>query len=172
MANTEPKVRTRTKTRGDVTITKTKEKKMLPGGGKVKSYTKVVTGPSGTLTVKRDKVKGAEDIQGRKEKSSSREFVASDWGFKKKSYKSKDKLSKTKRGSFELKEVMPKETYRLSGGKKVTIPERTEIFKTTKSKDKSPGKLNVIKTMQETGRYDSYGNEIVKPMKVKKRSKN
>jgi hypothetical protein len=144
---------------------------MLPGGGKVKSFTKVVTGPSGTLTVKRDKIKGAEDIQGRKEKSRSREFVASDWGFKKSSWKSKDKSNKFKRERFELAEVMPKETYRLSGGKKVTIPERAETFKTTKSKDKSRGKLNVIKTMQETGRYDSYGNEIVKPMKVKKRIK-
>jgi hypothetical protein len=102
MANTEPKVRTRTKTRGGNTITTTKEKKMLPGGGKVKVKTKVTEGPSGVTTKVRGKVKGAEDIQGKKEKWMDYSFQGPKSSMFVEKYKSKGrganlkKYSKTK----------------------------------------------------------------------------
>jgi len=99
MKNNQPKMRTTTKTRGGMTITKTKSKSMLPNGGKVKITKKVIEGPSGVTTKVRGKVKGAEDIQGKKEKFSDYSFQGPKSSMFVDKYKSKGRGANVKKYS-------------------------------------------------------------------------
>jgi hypothetical protein len=87
----EPGTRTTTRTtkRGNVMAVKTKSKTILPGGGKVKTRKTVISGPGQTITKERVKIKGAEDIQGKKEKTKKYSIQGMNSSTFKSSYKSK-----------------------------------------------------------------------------------
>jgi hypothetical protein len=99
----EPGTRTTTRTRkrGNVMVVKTKSKTILPNGGKVKSRKTVIDAPGQMITKERLKVKGAEDIQGKKEKSRKYSIQGMNSSSFKSSYKSKGSGRTIKRKSMD-----------------------------------------------------------------------
>jgi len=173
MANNEPKMRTRTKTRGGKTITKTVTKSNEPFFGKKKTVTKEVTGPSGTYVKIKSKAKISSDERDPfKRKGVIKEYTSASGDYKSSMSKSKlkDKSGKTKYTFNQEVEKLPKETYTMKG-KKVTVPEQTVDTRSSRSKTKSYKSKNLYKTSSTYGAYDMYGNPVSKPSKEKKRSR-
>jgi hypothetical protein len=170
MANTEPKVRTRTKKRGDTTIVKTVTKERLPGGGKVKTrYVEKYT-PEGVTVRSREKVKGAEDIAGRKQKMSMTSFKSPSYEIETKKLKEKGPKEKRKSSQFYESEMVPKEFHYMMGRKIVTPKHKEETTK-NRIKTKSKGSKEVYKKSETSGFYNMYGKKIPKETKITKRSR-
>lgn len=172
MANNEPKVRTRTKKRGDTTIVKTVTKQRLPGGGKVKSRYVEKYKPEGVTVKSSEKVKGAEDIAGRKQKMSMTSFKGPSYEIEKKMLKEKGpKGSKTKTYSVIESEMMPKQKYVVGRNKVVNIPETTEKTSMRVKKEKAGGMKKVERTKSTSGMYDFYGKKIAPKTTTKTKTK-
>lgn len=175
MAKKEPKVRVRTKERGDTKVVKTVTKEKLPNGGKVKTMYKEIYGPNATIVKSREKVKGAEDIPGRKMKTSLLSYESPSYGFEKKTMKSKGPVgSKIKSYAISEREVMPKEKYMIrSKGKMMTVnlPETTETMKMSGKKEKGKGYVKTEKMKSVSGGYDIYGKKMPSTLKGTEKKK-
>ncbi len=165
MANTEPKVRTRTKTRrgGDIVKTKTVTK---GDGMKRVEKTKTKKGPMGSVESKTIFERGPKG----KMLSSSYDYKMNEGGgggFKMEGMKMKSGI-KTKRSSDYETYSEPAQSYNLTRNRKVNIPAYESTDKTSMVKYKGKGmKSKKVKRTMGAG-YDVYGNYT--PEKITKKT--
>lgn len=184
MPNNEPKVRTRTKTRGigkgKYNVTKTVTKQKFAPGVKYRKVERTVSGPEGQATSSKGKFKnmgmneyGPYDKPGKvKYKNSS--YTGSDYNTETSRYKEKGP-DKYKYKSYEdtYNEKNPAQSYKM-GRKKVSIPAHTTstAYKTSKERMMSPTGKGTVKQKgfinKTTGDYDYNGKPL--PDKVEKDS--
>jgi len=187
MPNTEPKVRTRTRTRRDgVAVTKTITKGKLADGGKyrekvvqrgvgIKTKGKVVYGEStkkalGVTDKGKAKVKYKNKLStgmGSYGEGSQYEFS----GVKTK--RMSPGVKKTVKTKDAYMENVPSETYVLRGGKTVTTPAYTDVLATKYEKTKKSKGRGVKRSYEyfETGGYNEYGKKMKDKVIKRKKSR-